>query len=340
MDTNTSAGQHVGGAETPSMPLELSNAPKDTPWFTENLYPGVAQKIRVDDVLSAPFVSKFQGGKQELFLFWNRQVGFVLIIDGVLQFMTADTAYPELMAHVPMFAHQHHPRIPKTALIVGGGDMEIARELLRHTEEGGPLKRIVVVDIDPRVTDLVRSHIPSMGSIVVGKGAERREVSVFNHPAIEIVHQDARTYVKRMKRDSFDVVICDTTDEKNVAVPLFGMDFLEDVHAIMAKGGILARLAGSLLLQKDEVKKSLAQSHQIFQNSGSTALLTIPSMRYYGGNFGVVISSKGDRVHQTPTAYHKYATSWIKELNYYSLERHKLYLTPEPWAQREFFGKK
>lgn len=332
--------QQPDGAPTPPQQLEQSVGDGDaTSWFTEVLYRGVAVKIAVDEVLSAPFTSRFAGGEQQLFLFRNRDLGYVLVIDGVVQFVTADTAYPELMAHVAMFAHQHHPRCPKTVLVVGGGDMEIARELLRHAQDGGPIKRIIVVDIDPRVTDLIRSHIPAMGCITVGKGAERRVVSVFEHPAVEIVHEDARTYVKRMKRDSVDVVICDTTDEKNVAVPLFGIDFLEDVHAVLAKGGILARLAGSLLLQKDEVKKSLAQSREVFKHSGSTALLTIPSLRYYGGNFGAVISSKGDRVHLSPTAYHKYARGWLKELRHYSIERHKWLLTPEPWVLKEFFGK-
>lgn len=305
--------------------------------FTEVLYAGLAVNIAVDEVLSAPFVSKFDGGEQELFFFKNHELGYVLVIDGVVQFVTADTAYPELMAHAAMFAHQHHPRNPKTALVVGGGDMEIARELLRHAEEGGPIKRIIVVDIDPRVTDLIRSHIPSMGSISVMKGTEHRKVSVFEHPAVEIVHEDARTYVKRLKRDSIDVVICDTTDEKNVAAPLFGVDFLEDVHAIMSSGGILVRLAGSLFLQKDEVRKSLAQSHQVFRHRASTALLSIPSLRYYGGNFGAVISSKADRIHLSPTAYHKYAGRWLRELRHYSIERHKWFLSPEPWVQREFF---
>lgn len=304
--------------------------------FSENLYGHSRVSIVRQRVLSAPFTSKFAGGEQVLELFYSEPFGYILVIDGVVQLMTLDRAYPELLAHVAMFAHQHMPTTPRNALVVGGGDGEIARELMKHfVDFGGPLKSITIVDIDPQVTQLVKNHVPSIGDACVGG----KTVSVFEHPRVHFVHQDAREYARRQRRESFDIIICDTTDEKNVATPLFGAEFLEDLYAIMRKGAILVRIAGSLLLQGEEVKKLLEQSRRVFKHPASVALLTIPSLRYYGGNFGAIVSSKGDRVHLGPTSRCSYAKMWLKHLSHYALERHKEYLTPEPWAQREFFGK-
>jgi spermidine synthase len=308
--------------------------------FVEKLYDHSWVSIVKKDIKAASYVS--ESGKQKLELFYTEPFGFVLAIDDVIQFMSSDTSYPEYMAHVAMFAHRH-TRVPKRALVVGGGDMEIARELLRHVEDGGPLKEIVVVDIDPEVTRLVKSYAPEMGSIWVGKGKDRRKTSVFGipwHPAVTVIHEDASKFVEwaRREKQKFGVVICDTTDERSVATPLFGVEFLKDVYDIMDKGAILVRLAGSLALQRDEVKKVLRQSYAVFRHSGATALLRFPTLRYAGGEFAAVVSCKDEWLSLMPT-HHSYARWWVNhELQHYSLELHKFHLMPKPWM-KEFFGK-
>ena len=66
------------------------------------------------------------------------------VLDGIIQLTERDEfAYQEMLAHVPVFSHP----APKTALVVGGGDGGIIRELCRHPS----LEQIVMVELDEGV---------------------------------------------------------------------------------------------------------------------------------------------------------------------------------------------
>jgi Spermine/spermidine synthase domain/Spermidine synthase tetramerisation domain len=63
-------------------------------------------------------------------VFESEAYGRVLVLDGVIQCTDRDEfAYQEMMAHVPLCAL---PSPARRALVVGGGDGGVLRELARH----------------------------------------------------------------------------------------------------------------------------------------------------------------------------------------------------------------
>jgi spermidine synthase len=56
--------------------------------------------------------------------------GRMLLLDGIVQATEKDEfIYHEMISHIPLFSHPG----PEKALIIGGGDGGILREVLRHS---------------------------------------------------------------------------------------------------------------------------------------------------------------------------------------------------------------
>ena len=86
---------------------------------------------------------------QTLEVYATSDVGNLLVIDGDVQLSEADEAhYHEMLAHVAVAAAASRaPDAELAALVVGGGDLGCARELLRHDR----VSSVTVVDIDAQV---------------------------------------------------------------------------------------------------------------------------------------------------------------------------------------------
>ena len=67
----------------------------------------------------------------------------------------------------------------KDVLIIGGGDGGVCKQVLRHPN----VRRVVVVDIDPAVTEVARRHFPGLAS-------------AFDDPRVELVHVDGAKWVR------------------------------------------------------------------------------------------------------------------------------------------------
>ena len=104
--------------------------------------------------------------------------GKCLVLDGRIQSSVADDfIYHETLVHPAMILH---PR-PESALVIGGGEGATLREILRYPS----IRRAVMVDIDGRVVDACRTHLPEMH-----QGA-------FDDPRTELRHEDARGWLER-----------------------------------------------------------------------------------------------------------------------------------------------
>lgn len=120
-----------------------------------------------------------------------------LFLDGNLQLSSRDEyRYHEVLIHPVMSAARSH----ETVLILGGGDGAAARELLKYPD----VQRIVIVDLDPEVTVLARTH-PVLRAI---------NADALSDPRVTIINADAYRFLEESS-DVYPVVIIDLPDPNN-----------------------------------------------------------------------------------------------------------------------------
>src|SRR6185312_6605744 len=106
----------------------------------EKLHKGYAQSMELTGKMLVDEKSRYQKIK----IFDTVANGRVMTLDDIVQITTRDeSAYAEMLTHLPMFEHGKAERV----MIVGGGDFSIADEALKHKS----VKEVVLVEIDDRV---------------------------------------------------------------------------------------------------------------------------------------------------------------------------------------------
>ncbi len=160
---------------------------------------------------------------------WRDEVRFFL--DGQLQLSSADAhRYHEALVHPAMTAVDG----PVRALVLGGGDGLVVHELLRY---GPRVRSITVVDLDPGVTELFRTH-PMLREI---GGASLED------PRVRIVHQDAMRFVQEGS-ERYEVVLVDLPDPDNPSLArLYTTAFYRLALRRLSDGGALAAQATSAM---------------------------------------------------------------------------------------------
>src|ERR1700679_333624 len=122
------------------------------PEVKERLHKGYAQAMEVTAIL-ADQQSQFQ----HIRIFDTVANGRVMTLDDIVQITSRDeSAYADMLTHLPMLEHGRVERV----LIVGGGDLSIAEEALKHAS----VKEVVLADIDGRVIDLCKTHFGSINA--------------------------------------------------------------------------------------------------------------------------------------------------------------------------------
>lgn len=233
-------------------------------WYTEILYPELAQRLRIDKVV---FHEKTRN--HEIMIFEHALLGRVLTLDGVLQVTEADEyVYHEMIAHVPLLAHGAARRV----LIVGGGDGGSLRRCLMHDVE-----KVTVVEIDRTVVECCRRHLPAIGA------------GAFDDARTELVIGDGHGFVTKTK-DNFDVIIVDSTDPIGPGEALFSRQFYAHCQRCLAPGGVLVTQNGVPFLQGDELRDAARRRGALFAHAGFY-IAAIPT--YYGGYMAFGWASDG-----------------------------------------------
>src|SRR5271154_3414143 len=118
----------------------------------ERLHKGYAQTMDVTQVL-ADENSRYQ----HIRIFDTVANGRGMTLDDIVQITSRDeSAYADMLTHLPMLEHGRVERV----MIVGGGDLSIADEALKHKG----VKEVVLVDIDGRVVELCKQHFPDINA--------------------------------------------------------------------------------------------------------------------------------------------------------------------------------
>jgi spermidine synthase len=143
-----------------------------------------------------------------------------LFLNGNLQFSSRDEyRYHEALVHPGLAS----VRDPKRVLILGGGDGLAAREILRYPQ----VDSILLVDLDPAMTRLFRSH-----PMLVGLNT-----SSLHNPKLRVINADAFQWAREQTRQ-FDFIVADFPDPGNFSLgKLYSITFFTEMRRLLAPGG-------------------------------------------------------------------------------------------------------
>lgn len=191
-------------------------------WFSDDFEVDARQRL-----YASPIVYAQRTPYQEIVLTKQRD-DVRLFLNGNLQVSTSDEhRYHEMLVH-PALASGPAGRV----LILGGGDGMAAREVLRH----GSVREIVLVDLDPAMTDLARSNNYLLA-------ANRDALS---DRRVRIVNEDAFSWVRDHGAERFDVVIQDLPDpDAEATAKLYSQEMFAMVGRLLAPGGRFVVQSGS-----------------------------------------------------------------------------------------------
>src|SRR5580692_12503716 len=223
----------------------------------ERLHKGYAQSMEVTKVLADE-----RSQYQHIRIFDTVANGRVMTLDDIIQITDRDeSAYADMLTHLPMLEHGKVERV----MIVGGGDLSIADEALKHKG----VKEVVLVDIDDRVIELCRAHFAEINA------------KAFRDKRLKIEVADAFEYLGRPKsKGRFDLIVADRPDPVGPGKALFGETFYDRVKAGLAPGGFATFQTGVPFYQPWEITDALKELAEFFPHSG-LYLSVVPT--YVGG---------------------------------------------------------
>lgn len=228
------------------------------PIFTETLHSGYAQQMTIKGEMLVDERSPFQHVK----FFDTERNGRVLTLDDNVQTTTRDhAAYSEMLTHLPIF---EHGRV-RTVLIVGGGDLAIAAEALKHKG----VTKVVLAEIDPVVVQRSKELFADINR------------KAFRDKRLDIQIVDAFDYLARPEsKGHFDLIIADRPDPIGPGAILFADDFYKRIKAALRPGGFAVFQTGVPFYQPEELTGTLKQLARLFTGAG-TYLTVVPT--YIGG---------------------------------------------------------
>jgi spermidine synthase len=232
-------------------------------------------------------IESFDSAVQRLNLFRHPSLGLVFTINSELQHCEAWQAlYHEPLVHV---ASSFVPEL-KHALILGGGSLFAAAELLRYPT----LERCVLVDYDPAVLELMLRHYPHAQQVL----ADKRFVYICD---------DAPTYVSKASQ-SFDVIINDCLDLLAATLET-NPSIFSTLSARLTSQGVCADVIYRHLLDAPY----LARTKAAFATLGENAISLIIVPEYPGILHALTIwgSASVDQNAQKPR--NKIQLSWYRD---------------------------
>ncbi|MFI3202278.1 MAG: hypothetical protein R3Y54_12310 [Eubacteriales bacterium] len=135
--------------------------------------------VLLEDLVSA---------KQKIQLFEHHILGYVLVINGEIQHIqNYQCLYHEILVHLPISFIES----PKDALVIGGGSLFTAFELLKYPS----IETVTLCDYDPMVLALMKKYY-------------QHARDVLNDSRFIYIENDALKYINSCK-SKFDIIIND-----------------------------------------------------------------------------------------------------------------------------------
>jgi spermidine synthase len=277
----------------------------------ERLHRGYAQSMEITKIL-ADEQSRFQ----HIRIFDTVANGRVMTLDDIVQITSRDeSAYADMLTHLPMFEHGKVERV----MIVGGGDLSIADEALKHRN----VKEVVLVDIDERVIEICRQHFGEINA------------RAFKDKRMVIEAADAFEYLGRpSSKNRFDLIIADRPDPVGPGKALFGETFYDRVRNALKPGGYATFQTGVPFYQPWEITEALQELKRFFPKCG-LYLSVVPS--YIGGYMALSWATKGGKALGTPAGIRKARTAYKRsklKCDYYNPDVHAAAFALPNWIAR------
>jgi spermidine synthase len=250
------------GVPQPRKDTRGSSVPLALEWLTPDVAHGFATRQPPETVQSL---------WQRLDWYDTNAMGRMLALDGAFMLSERDEfIYHECMAHVPALAHPE----PRGALVMGGGDGCIARELLKHPS----LETIMIAELDPVMIDECRTRLSDLND------------HSFDNPRVQIVTGDALIYATSAKNagEHFDLVIMDLSDpEFDEASALYSVDTYRLIRDLLHPDGVLSLHIGSPFFHGERFAGSLRALRTVFAEVHAYKAF----MPLYGAEWGMACAS-------------------------------------------------
>lgn len=209
-----------------------------------------------------------QSNYQDIRVVENPVYGRTLLLDGVVNTTERDEfTYHEMLAHIPALLHPQ----PKQALIIGGGDGGLARELLKHQS----IARVDLVDLDKQVIEAAKKHLPSTGQ-------------AFADPRLHCHCVDGVQFIRNSDL-RYDLILVDATDPIGPGLVLYQHSFYQSCREALREDGVFAAQGLSPWLQVQEQQQMFATLKQVWPHL-SAYLSTVPT--YPGGQWVFALAAK------------------------------------------------
>jgi spermidine synthase len=277
----------------------------------ERLHKGYAQTMDVTKVL-ADEKSRYQ----RIRIFDTVSNGRVMTLDDIVQITSRDeSAYADMLTHLPMLEHGKVERV----MIVGGGDLSIADEALKHKS----VKEVVLVDIDGRVIELCEKHFADINA------------KAFKDKRLKLEVADAFEYLGRKEsKNRFDLIIADRPDPVGPGKALFGETFYDRIKGALKKSGYATFQTGVPFYQPWEITEALEDLARFFPRSG-LYLTVVPT--YIGGFMALSWASKGGKPLGTAAGIRKAKAAFRRiklKCDYYNPEIHAAAFALPNWIKK------
>lgn len=237
-------------------------------WFREEHRGSIRFGAKVRSVLHEER-SEFQ----KVTVYDTEFFGRMLTLDDMVMLTELDEfVYHELLTHIPLLAIES----PRTALVVGGGDTGIAREILRHPT----IEQVVLCEIDERVTRVSERFFPWVPETLAD-------------PRLELVFGDGVETI-RAHDGRFDLIVVDSTDPIGPAAALFTEEFYRTAARALRPEGILTAQTESPHWDSPVVGAIYAQLRGAFRHA-EAYLGTIPT--YPSGLWSFAYATNRDAPH-------------------------------------------
>lgn len=201
----------------------------DEIWFTEQQTPDVRWSARVTGVLH-----RRRSAYQDVLVVDTAAHGRLLALDGFVQTTDADEhCYHEMLGHVAACSHAK----PERALVIGGGDGGLVRELLRHAS----IRAVDLCEIDGEVVSVARRFFPAMAASL-------------DDPRVKVHVADGIAFVAGVRAE-YDLIYVDSSEPVGPGEGLFTPAFYRRVAAALRPGGVAVAQSESPFYNVDVLRR-------------------------------------------------------------------------------------